>query len=318
MDKGQGDRDRKKPKSAETTRSESKHSIAGSEDDGGDWSGFEPTDGNVRERVLQKRVGILEEVVRQLKDKIEKMEGIQEELRKDNVALRRECGDLKSVLQAHEIKVGNNEENVKQLDARQKVWRKEQEEEKVNFKKVMENQIKEENISKAVVRVIKEKQGLVRDTVEKKKCVVVFGIKDEKMPVRYDREKFEKKIAVDIVKEVEDEGKKLEEEIEEVVRIGKYNEGGQRPMKIRFKSQSTAEEILGRSWRLANKDAYKNIWIKKDMTEEERAKTKELIDEAKEKNANRTEEEKNVFFWRVLDMRIRKWYLRREGNGERN
>ena len=117
---------------------------------------------------------------------------------------------------------------------------------------------------------------------------------------------------------MEDQEKKYKEEIKEIVRIGKYSEGGQRPLKIKFRSQSTAEEIIGRSWKLAGKDAYKNIWIKKDMTEEERAKTKELVEEAKEKNENRTEEEKNLFFWKVLDMKIRKWYLKKERKEERN
>ena len=29
----------------------------------------------------------------------------------------------------------------------------------------------------------------------------------------------------------------------------------------------------------------------------------------KEKNGNRTKTEKKSFYWRVLDMRIRKWYI---------
>lgn len=49
---------------------------------------------------------------------------------------------------------------------------------------------KEANISKIIIKVIKEKSGLVRDTVGK--CVVVFGVKVEKMPVIHSREKYEK------------------------------------------------------------------------------------------------------------------------------
>ena len=116
---------------------------------------------------------------------------------------------------------------------------------------------------------------------------------------------------------MEDEGEKLAEEVKVVVRIGKYNEGGHRPMKIKFRSQSTAEEVTARSWKPANKDSYKNIWIKKGMTEEERAKTKELVDEATVRNANRTEEEQKGFFG-VFDLKLRKWYLRQEENEERN
>ena len=45
------------------------------------------------------------------------------------------------------------------------------------------------------------------------------------------------------------------------------------------------------------------------MNEEERQKINELIKEAKEKNENRTEEEKKKFYWKVKDERLRKWYL---------
>jgi hypothetical protein len=117
---------------------------------------------------------------------------------------------------------------------------------------------------------------------------------------------------------VEDDGEEFEDDIDVVGRIGKYKEGGQRPMKIKFKSQAQAEEVLARSWKLAKVEEYKNIWIKKDMSEEERAKTKALIEEAKEQNDNRTEEEKGVFFYRVVDMKIRKWYIKREEKEERN
>ena len=51
------------------------------------------------------------------------------------------------------------------------------------------------------------------------------------------------------------------------------------------------------------------------MNEEERAKLNELWDEAKEKK-NRTEAEKMRFYWKVKDMKLRKWYIRKEKSGE--
>ncbi len=49
-------------------------------------------------------------------------------------------------------------------------------------------------------------------------------------------------------------------------RLGKYEEGAQRPMKIRFKSQSAAEAIVGKAWRLSKAEAFKNIWVRKDRS----------------------------------------------------
>ena len=54
----------------------------------------------------------------------------------------------------------------------------------------------------------------------------------------------------------------------------------------------------------------KDIWIRKDMNEDERKKIKELVAEAKAKNEERPPDEVNKFFWKVIDMRIRKWWLK--------
>lgn len=58
-------------------------------------------------------------------------------------------------------KLVNKEENVKQTKSK-KEWGRVQEEKKVSFKSIMESQIKEEYISKAVVKEVKEKEGLAK------------------------------------------------------------------------------------------------------------------------------------------------------------
>ena len=52
---------------------------------------------------------------------------------------------------------------------------------------------------------------------------------------------------------------------------------------MKLRSQTTVEEILARTGKLAENTKYKNIWIKRDMNMEEREKEKDLRDEAKEK-----------------------------------
>ena len=73
------------------------------------------------------------------------------------------------------------------------VWRKDQQKEQESFKKIMENQIKKENVTKTIVKVIKKSENLVRDAVEKKKSVIVFGLGDDNIPVRQEREVREKR-----------------------------------------------------------------------------------------------------------------------------
>ena len=115
---------------------------------------------------------------------------------------------------------------------------------------------------------------------------------------------------------VQDSTQGLEQEVEEVHRIGRYSEGGMRPLKVRMRSQVAVEEIMARTGKLAENTEYKDIWIKRDMNLEEREKERALRKETKEKNEKRTEFERKNFYWRVLDMRLRKWFF--EGGGKRN
>ncbi|KAK3878776.1 hypothetical protein Pcinc_016587 [Petrolisthes cinctipes] len=119
-------------------------------------------------------------------------------------------------------------------------------------------------------------------------------------------------MATEIIGEVEEENMDYEREIEEVYRLGKYEEGRDRPMKIKLKSHAAAMNILGRTWKLAQTEKYKKVWIREDLNEEERARRNELIEDAKEKNEQRTETEKNKFYWRVLDGKLKKWYIKKE------
>ena len=73
-----------------------------------------------------------------------------------------------------------------------------------------------------------------------------------------------------------------------------------------------AEEILTKAWKLARTMKYKQVWVKEDMNREEKAAENELRREANEKNKARTETEKKRLYWRVLDMRLRKWYKKED------
>lgn len=188
------------------------------------------------------------------------------------------------------------------------------EEKIVDFKEVIKQQEEERknNLEKQVIQVLKRKENVVRDMVEKKKGVIVFGLKEKVLTTRKERVKEELDVARAIIGEVDDENKELGEEIEEVFRLGKYEEGKDRPMKIKFKTQVAATRVLERTWKLAQTENYKKVWIREDLNEEERAKRNELINEAKEKNGQRSEEEENRFYWRVLEGKMKKWYLKRE------
>ncbi len=98
-------------------------------------------------------------------------------------------------------------------------------------------------------------------------------------------------------------------------RVGKFTGEEHRPIRIKFKSQKEAEEALVGAWRLAKDEVTKNIWLRRDLNEKERKELIKMKEEVKTKYEERSEEQE-IFYWRVLDMKVRKWYLNRGENRE--
>ena len=141
---------------------------------------------------------------------------------------------------------------------------------------------------------------------------MIFGITEEPNHNRQRREERDRMEVSEVLKVLQEEGQNLEGEIEEIYRIGRYNdEKRNRPLKVRLSSQRIAEDILTKTGKLSKTGGLERVWVKRDLNNEERNKEKELRKEAKDKNERLTEDEKKRFFWRVVDMRMRKWYLKR-------
>ena len=270
-----------------------------------------------------------------LKERVERLEESEKNLMRENEKLREELAQYRNMMKEGLGKVEKEKEDIKELvskdDQRVKEavrkevneWKTQNEIEKVNLKEVMEKQMeqKREDMAKEVIGVLKQKEVLVREIAEKKKSVIVFGLKENKITYRPKREKEELKSIRDILKNLnDDERASLEEEVEEIHRLGQYSEGVTRPVKVLLKSQSATEDILYRTTKLKETAGYENIYIKRNKNEEERKKHNELVAEAKVKNNERSEDEKKAFFWKVVGDRVRKWFVKekvQETNGIR-
>ncbi|MPC42522.1 hypothetical protein E2C01_036144 [Portunus trituberculatus] len=105
----------------------------------------------------------------------------------------------------------------------------------------------------------------------------------------------------------------LDQEVKEMFRLGmgRFSEGGKRPMKVRMRSQVAVEEIMIRKGKLANDTEFQDIWIR-DMNWKrgKRRKCEEM--KLRKKNKKRQKSEKKIFYWRVLDMRQKEWCLQEE------
>ena len=155
-----------------------------------------------------------------------------------------------------------------------------------------------------------EEKKLVRSVVEKIRCVMVYGMKEDKVPSWAERDNKERGRIREVLSVVTDDPEHANEGVEEYFRIGKFEEGKMRPTKIKFASQVQAEEVLSGSWKMSEKEDMKGVWINKDLDKDERKQLNELVSQAKDLNGKRTEEEKKQFFWRVRDLRLwKKYYM---------
>ena len=66
-------------------------------------------------------------------------------------------------------------------------------------------------------------------------------------------------------------------------------------MRIRLKSQAFSDEILAGSWRLARKERFKKVQLRRDLNEEERVKLNKLWEEAMEKNRTKKKRRRRDF-----------------------
>ena len=141
-----------------------------------------------------------------LKDGVERLEESEKDLMRENEKLR-EVAQYRNMMKEGLGKVEKEKEDIKELvskdDQRVKEavrkevneWKTQNEVEKINLKEVMEKQMeqKREDVAKEVIGVLKQKEVLVREIAEKKKSVIVFGLKENNITYRPRREKEELK-----------------------------------------------------------------------------------------------------------------------------
>ena len=190
--------------------------------------------------------------------------------------------------------------------------------EMVDFKKLVEEQKKESENSRSkwMKDAIKSNGRLVRETAEQNRCVVIFGDQEEEEKDRGKRENARAERMVKILNKIVDGDEPWTNQIEEIQKIGSYKKDGKirpvRPTKIKFRSERVVKEILAKTWKLNGQPGYENVYVRKDLNEEERAHLAVMKKDVADKNDERTEEQKKEFFWRIKDMKVVKWRLRQQ------
>lgn len=171
---------------------------------------------------------------------------------------------------------------------------------------ISKNKQNDEKIRKEVKEVIRKNPKLIRETVDMNKSIIILGKKEEEINNRIVRDRTEIINIMNIINKVSKDI--TEKDIEEFYRVGKYESGKHRPIKVTFQSANMMEEVMRNARKLKDEEEMKNVWIRRCLNKEDRETLKGKIEEAKQKNEARSEEEESRFFFRVVGLQVRKWY----------
>ena len=171
-----------------------------------------------------------------LKIKIDELNGKQEDNKKGS---------------EHSWKNKRRSQDVEECTRRNERWEKNikdwTKKEQESLRKIRENQeYEKKNLAKEVIRVIKQNENIVRDTLNKKKCVIIFGFKKKSAAKEKHTEEEEKRVIKEVFNMVHEESSKIEEELEVIHRQWKCEGGGVRPFKslVQVSSNSTIYEYM--------------------------------------------------------------------------
>ena len=110
------------------------------------------------------------------------------DMEKENDLREEKCGTYELQLEDPKEKVKDDSENIDKAFSENKLkelksaWKKEREEENISFAEVIKKQIQDKT-KDTVIQIVKEKEeDLVRDTVDRKKCMVIYGLQEKKNP----------------------------------------------------------------------------------------------------------------------------------------
>ena len=238
---------------------------------------------------LKEKIATLETELEAKTTAVQNDEGINEKpetIQKVEKEMREKFEAIEQTLQAN--RTGGNEEGARGLsDQIQQIKGEVEKEVSVKLEQIIQQQ-RNEHI-----------EEIKRET-EREKAIIIFGVEETEIMNKDERQKSEKQRLKHIIDEIRDEevnGESWTQDVDTIHRVGKYGRGVDRPLRVIFKSKSSAENMLQHARKLNRTQRFKEVRIKKDLNRQKREELKELINEARKSNSERTEEQKMDFFY---------------------
>ena len=135
------------------------------------------------------------------------------------------------------------------------------------------------------VKVVKEDVAEALEVEKRKHNIVFHGIKETVVPLESVASgDLDKSPDQEMVEELLRVGLRLDasRHIEEVQRIGRYQNGKTRPLRVKVKTLEARNEILRRAKDLKGTSEFKNVFIAPDLTRKQQEIDKDLRDKVKQ------------------------------------
>ena len=137
-------------------------------------------------------------------------------------------------------------------------------------------QTEEINLKKEVKDVIRQNVRFVKQTVDMEKSIVFFGVEQENITNRIDRDKMELRKIVDLLKVILEEDDDIR--IEELQRLGRYVKKCKQTT-VTLQSSSMVETVLKNVKKIKHSDQWKHVWVNRCLTKEDIVKLREKVQE---------------------------------------
>ena len=152
------------------------------------------------------------------------------------------------------------------------------------------------------------KQREAIDAINRRKNLILLGHQEESNQIDdLDRRKKDEDYIGRLIKGLLGrDGNKIDYKAH---RLGVSNGVNTRPLKISFKDKNTVDRILQKGYMIQKLKGNEKLTLRTDLTVTERRELHEKLNEVRQKNNQRTVQEKEQFFYKVVGGEITKRYI---------
>ena len=143
----------------------------------------------------------------------------------------------------------------------------------------------------------------------RKKSLILLGHKEEETRIKEDRKQKEKEYTEKLIKGLM--GNEENKVKYNAHRLGIFKGGTKRPVKMIFEDAETVDKLLKNGYKMKHLKGDEKLTLRRDLSLKEREELNIKLKEARRMNSQRSDAEKEFFFYKVREGKIVKHFLRK-------